>query len=328
MLSIRSISVILLDAPVLASRHAEHCAGWIGDGLAMCEINGPAARRTREDHSMSIATLDHVVVDARDRMDEAVRIYQTLGFQLTPRGYHSLGSINNLAMFGTNYLELLGFGDGGAGRPELAPFPIGLNGLVFKTDDAEATFQQAERSGVPALPARAFSRPVELDGKQQDARFRTTRIPPEASGIGRVYFCEHQTPELVWRPEWLVHPNGAQEIVRVLIATHDAERQATLFAHLFGDDAVGRQPDGTMALTLSGAGCVILAPVMDTLGALGDAAPEAAERTDFMAALTIRVASLPTVVRLLQGVPGVVVTPHRITVPAMAAMNTTIMFEA
>jgi hypothetical protein len=277
---------------------------------------------------MPNATLDHVVVDARDRMDEAVRTYQTLGFQLTPRGYHSLGSINNLAMFGSNYLELLGFGDGGAGRPELAPFPIGLNGLVFKTDDAEATFEQAQRAGVPALPARAFSRPVELDGAQQDARFRTTRIPPEASGIGRVYFCEHQTPDLVWRPEWLVHPNGAQEIVRVLIATHDAARQATLFGNLFGHDAVTRQSDGTTALALSGGGRVILAPVVDTLGALGDAAPDTAGREDFMAALVIRVASLSTVAHLLRGVRGVVVTPRRITVPAMAAMNTAILFEA
>lgn len=55
---------------------------------------------------MTVATLDHVVIDARDRIDEAARFYQDLGFQLTPRGHHTLGSSNNLAIFGTNYLEL------------------------------------------------------------------------------------------------------------------------------------------------------------------------------------------------------------------------------
>ena len=43
--------------------------------------------------------LDHVVIDVRDRMDEAARVFARLGFQLTPRGYHTLGSTNHLAMF-------------------------------------------------------------------------------------------------------------------------------------------------------------------------------------------------------------------------------------
>src|SRR5262249_34475828 len=54
------------------------------------------------------ASLDHVVIDVRDEMDEATRIYRALGFQLTPIGRHSLGTINHLAMFESNYLELLG----------------------------------------------------------------------------------------------------------------------------------------------------------------------------------------------------------------------------
>lgn len=276
---------------------------------------------------MQGATLDHVVVDARDRMDDAARIYQALGFQLTPRGYHTLGSINHLAMFGSNYLELLGFGENSAARPELAAFPVGLNGLVFKTDDADTTFRRAQQAGVALLPVNAFSRPVDVDQRRQDARFRTTHLPPAASGVGRVYFCEHQTPELVWRPAWQAHPNGAQEITRVLVATHDPSRQAALFGKLFGTEAVVTRADGSVALSLSTGGAVVLAPVADVLGLLGDAAPDPAARENFMAALAIRVASLAAVEALLRGIPGLVVTPHRITVPANAALNTAILFE-
>src|ERR1700693_3099337 len=108
-------------------------------------------------------------------MDEAARTFAALGFQLPPRGHHTLGSMNHLAMFATDYLELLGFGESGASRPELAPFPVGLNGLVFKTEDADVVHAHALSAGLPILPVQSFSRPVELDGAPHDARVRTTR---------------------------------------------------------------------------------------------------------------------------------------------------------
>ena len=54
--------------------------------------------------TLPLATLDHVVINARDDMDHAADVYRRLGFTLTERGYHSLGSMNHLAMFGTDYL--------------------------------------------------------------------------------------------------------------------------------------------------------------------------------------------------------------------------------
>jgi len=54
-----------------------------------------------------VPTLDHVVINVRDRIDEGADTFRRLGFTLTPRGYHTLGSMNHLAMFGTDYLELI-----------------------------------------------------------------------------------------------------------------------------------------------------------------------------------------------------------------------------
>jgi Glyoxalase-like domain len=108
---------------------------------------------------MADAQLDHVVVDARDRIDEAVQAYQALGFLITPRGHHTLGSRNNLVIFGTNYLELLGFGAGGGMRPELMAFPAGLNGLVFKTGNAEDTAARARKRAFRHRPRRRFLAP-------------------------------------------------------------------------------------------------------------------------------------------------------------------------
>lgn len=56
-----------------------------------------------------IPVLDHVVINVADQLDEASALFRRLGFQLSERGHHSLGSSNHLAVFNQNYLELLGW---------------------------------------------------------------------------------------------------------------------------------------------------------------------------------------------------------------------------
>src|ERR1700722_10799033 len=108
-------------------------------------------------------TLDHVVINTRDRLDEAVEVYRRLGFTMTPRGHHSLGSMNHLAIFGTEYLELLAIGPGPNRRPDILQQPIGLNGLVFGTDDSAAAYAAVKEAGVPIDPPMEFTRPVQLE---------------------------------------------------------------------------------------------------------------------------------------------------------------------
>jgi catechol 2,3-dioxygenase-like lactoylglutathione lyase family enzyme len=286
-----------------------------------------AAWTTPEDAVTTLApVIDHVVIDVRDRMDEAMQRFAALGFRLTPRGRHTLGSINHLAMFATDYLELLGFGADGGARPELTPFPVGLNGLVFKTGDAMAVHEHAAAAGLPILPAQSFSRPVAIDDATRDARFRTTRLDPAKVAMGRVYFCEHQTPELVWRPEWQAHPNGATAIARVVIATADPRRSAGLFRDLFGADAVADR-NGRQVVT-AGMARVELSPPDAVRAELGDAAADPAGRAEHMAALEIRVRSLVSAAERLRAVPAVRVENERLVVPAAAAFNTAIVLAA
>ncbi len=271
--------------------------------------------------------LDHVVIDVRDRMDEAARSFAELGFLLTPRGYHTLGSMNHLAMFATDYLELLGFGEGGTIRSELARFPLGLNGLVFKTANADEVHAEAAAAGLPVLPVQRFSRPVDVKGTQRDATFRTTRLDPAKTGMGRVYFCEHLTPELVWRPEWQAHPNGARAIARVVVAAAEPPRSAALFAALFGAAALSER-NGACSLAAGEARVELMRPaaIAAEFGAAAAAAP--AGRDDYLAALELRVGSLDAAAERLRTVAGVQREARRIIVPAAAAFNTTLSFVA
>ena len=66
------------------------------------------------------ATIDHVVITVGDRLDAALAQYTRLGFDMTERGHHTLGSSNHLAIFGQDYLELLGY------EPGRAPQRVGL----------------------------------------------------------------------------------------------------------------------------------------------------------------------------------------------------------
>ena len=275
--------------------------------------------------ALSPPVLDHVVVDVRDRMDEAAGTFAALGFQLTPRGHHTLGSMNHLAMFRADYVELLGFGAGGASRPELAPFPAGLNGLVFKTADADVVHAHALSVGLPILPVQSFSRPVEIGGAHQDARFRTTRLDPAKIAMGRVYFCEHLTPELVWRAEWQSHPNGARAITRVIVATGDPGRAAGLFRALFGPAAVAER-DGSCVIA-AGAAQVELTTPAAIAGEFGDAAAAPVGRSEYLAAIELNVDSLADTAQQLRNLPGVRIDPRRVVVPARAAFNTTIVFS-
>jgi Glyoxalase-like domain len=266
--------------------------------------------------------LDHVVIDVRRRMDEAAARYQALGFQLTERGRHTLGSINHLAMFAHNYLELLGFGD--EGRLDIEAFPIGLNGLVFKTDDAEALYRSLAAKRLAVQAPRVFSRPLTVDGVTQDARFRTTTLEPRAVAFGRLYFCEHLTPELVWRPPWQRHPNGVQSIERVIVATADPGPVSDLLHASV--DAMLLRADADGVSLVAGDLTIELRDARRLAEEFGKALADPAGRHDYLAVLGLRTASLKQSAEVLaaRGIEVVSSEPDRLVVPAGAAMNVTL----
>lgn len=275
-----------------------------------------------------VPQLDHVVADVRHRLDEAAERYKALGFRLTERGRHTLGSENHLAVFGSDYLELLGTGEPGSTvRADLTGFPVGLNGLVFKLQGAEQACAGLRERGLPVQPVQSFSRPVHLDGRREEARFKTVRLEPRALFDGRVYFCEHLTPELVWRPEWQNHPNGALAITRVVIAARDPDRIAGRFGRLFGHDAAEKKETGR-ALRIGDVEVLIASP-QRLFQDLGAALPDPLGRGDHMALLGIRVRSLSRAAEIARsgGVDALRVEPDRVVVPASQAMNVTLEFS-
>lgn len=240
---------------------------------------------------LPVPLVDHVIVNARDGLDATAELWTRLGFQLTPRGHHTLGSSNNLAILGNDYIELLGVMPGGAGRTDVLDWPTGLNGVAYKTLDSDGVHATLKGAGAPVLAPQQFSRPVDLgDGRSGEAAFRTVRLEQGAVPAGRMFFCHHLTPELVWHDPWRRHPNGAMGLAGMVIAAEEPEVFAALFTGLFGADAV-RRSDGAVLLPAGLATIEVVTPAV-LRRRMGDAAPDMAGRAQLMAALLVRTAGL------------------------------------
>ena len=147
------------------------------------------------------------MIAVRD-LDAAASEFKKLGFTLTPRGHHSIGSQNHCIMLGTTYLELLVAPVAHPWLDYYRSFGEGLAAIALSTSDADATFAQLKSKG--ARPPMDLSRPVEGGV----ARFRLVQI----DGSPQVFFVQHLTRELVWRPDWQSHANGARELARVSLS--------------------------------------------------------------------------------------------------------------
>lgn len=179
--------------------------------------------------------LDHTVINVHFDMDRAQAIFESLGFFLTPRGRHSLGSINHLIVLENDYVELVGLPtDTDVVRQEVLESPIGIDGLVFQTKNADKTYAALRKAKLNVQPVQAFSRPVVLDGGNYEASFRTTRFAPGTYEAGRVYFCQHLTPELVWRKEWQSHTNHALRTIAFLVVSNNPAKDAKKYCQASG----------------------------------------------------------------------------------------------
>ncbi len=205
---------------------------------------------------------DHAVVVCGD-LDAAVANWRALGFTLTPRGFHTLGSQNHCIMLARDYLELLHV---------TAPSPSrqyywdaqqrggGCAAISCKSRDAFATADRLRAAGFQPSDPIEFSRPVRLDdGSEHPATFRVTALD-HAPGA-RYFVCEHRTPELLWRPEWIAHANGAQAIAATYLVVEAGQVEATASAYAALTGGAITQATGEAAtIAIGDASFVIAAP--------------------------------------------------------------------
>lgn len=171
-----------------------------------------------------------------------------LGFTLTPFSAQShrpdptgplvpAGTGNRCVMLKRGYLEFLtpthDTPNAAQLRTAIARY-TGVHLIAFGTDAPQDDYAQLQREGFAPLPPLPLQREAETIDGTATARFTVVRVPPPVMAEGRIQFCQHHTPEVVWQPRWLEHANHAVALAGVLLCVADAAATAQRYARFTG----------------------------------------------------------------------------------------------
>ena len=192
--------------------------------------------------------LDHTAFFV-PQMEAAASTLERCGFRLTPFTVQTnregdaivpSGTGNRCAMLRNGYLEILTAMPSPLGdtplaaqlRERIADHP-GLHLAAFSTANAAVEHRRLAEAGFPTLPLVDMRRPVENDF----ARFTIARVTHGTMPEGRAQFLTHHTEPLVWLPDMLDHPNGAEALTGLWIAADDPTESAARYARFTGRPA-------------------------------------------------------------------------------------------
>jgi hypothetical protein len=186
----------------------------------------------------AIAGIDHVIVGVRD-LEAAAAAWRRLGFALSPRGRHiGQPTGNYCVMFPSDYIELLGIVDAGASAHRLGNFlawregPMGL--ALAPAGSAQDARTALLLQGLNPAAPRPLAREIELPEGTALPRFELVSLPSEDTPGLDCFVCSHLTPELMRRPEWLDHSNGATGLEAVHILVESTAPLLAAYDRLFG----------------------------------------------------------------------------------------------
>ena len=250
----------------------------------------------------AITGIDHTLIGVRD-LEKARASYARLGFTPCPRGSHiGWGTANYCLMFPDDYVEILSIVDPSQFTNNLDAFLAkreGLMGLAWATRDGNAVKAELERAGIAADGPKDLKRRLELPEGTVLPEFKLVYPSPGATPSLASFVCQHLTPDLLRRPEWLAHPNGANGLVGITVAVEDSSGLAAAYGRVFGMGAVTRTDDTVVVRV--GPHVVMFAPseALDLLHP-GFELPAGAE-LPLAAVMTVAVADLAKTSSFLRG---------------------------
>ena len=191
--------------------------------------------------------LDHVAHFVPD-IDAASAALGSAGFTLTPFSAQShrltpegplvpAGTGNRCVMFESGYLEFLTpTGDTPVAdqlRSAIARY-VGVHLIAFGTGAPDDDHARLTAAGFDPLVPVALQRPISTPDGESTARFTVVRVPPGRMAEGRIQFCRHHTPELVWQPRWTRHANAVTGLASVLVCVADPKEAARRYSAFTG----------------------------------------------------------------------------------------------
>jgi hypothetical protein len=182
--------------------------------------------------------LDHVAHFVPD-LDAAARLLESLGFTPTPESAHRAqgkpaGTSNRCLMLESGYIEILAptldTPNAQRVRAHMARYD-GVHLACFGTPDAAFERQRLAGAGFDPEPLVDLSRSVDSG---ETVRFGVVYVPPGKMPEGRVQYCQHLTPEVIWKDEFVNHANGVTGLAAVYVTAADPAETAARWSRFSG----------------------------------------------------------------------------------------------
>jgi hypothetical protein len=208
--------------------------------------------------------LDHVGVAVTD-LGEGAAAYRKIGFTLTTRSVHEgRATGNHCVMLDAGYIELIGIANPSieSSFHAMVERYEGIHIVAFGCGNAAeaAPVLQARHEGIggPEL----LERQADFGPDNQETRraaFRNIYTDASVFPEARFIFIEHETPDVLWQPHLLTHPNGAVGLAEIAICAPDADVTAARLATTLAVSADAKGP-GIYALDLARGRVYVLSP--------------------------------------------------------------------
>ena len=214
--------------------------------------------------------LDHLAHFVPD-LDAAAAVWEKLGFNATPVSVHRVsgkpsGTSNRCGLFEDGYIELLAptLDTRHAARVRaLMTRYCGVHLVCFGTPNAAAEHARLAAHGFEPEPVVKLERKLETG---EAVRFNVVYVPPGKMAEGRVQYCEHVTPQHVWRKEFV----NALRLRSVYVVADDPEEVAARWGRFGG--LLPRPEDGFVRLDMV-RGRVLIGNKKTVAGLLGEVPP-------------------------------------------------------
>lgn len=284
-----------------------------------------------------IDSVNHVGMAVRDLAATVAR-YEAMGFQLTPYSPHSgawkpgepvqpMRSGNRCVMFRHNYLEILSSEDPAAPAPRLANYlkhHEGAHIICFNAGDVAAVDRRLAAAGVKTSGVIPLQREIDTPDGVRTARFERVGFAPDDSPEGFIQAARHFTPEYIYQPRYVRHPNGCTELSDVIVVTDEVEHFAAKYARYLG--RAPARADGAVRFSFPLVSTLTLVGVREAKALLpGTLLPP----IPGIAAVAFKAPDLAAVrARLAAGGFAVGEAVGRLVVPAEQASGVAVVFEA
>jgi len=106
--------------------------------------------------------------------------------------------------------------------------------MHFGTEHIELVRERLIRQGVACSEINQFQRNVQTETGEKTMKARTIHFAPGSNPEGLLQIAQHDTPELVLQPRYMVHHNGATALTEMIVCADDPLAYASKYEKYTG----------------------------------------------------------------------------------------------